>query len=920
MMPSWPGLQAGIALVGYTANGSIVAADVNNRTVTPVFTDFTDRVVSVDTLRGKQYELDQTRAQIHYLVLSNSDGALDPMNAASPFYPQFVDHRAVRVRAYWPITTNLLDANVATGGDTLGTTAGMISPSQLTLSTTTTQAWQGVTSFTSSYPASSPSGLVAWATLTGVAVPGVLHTFSVYAQVSTGSTAYQANAVCYSATGSTLGTYSGTAVALSTTWQRLSVAFTPPIGTVAVAFALANTAVTPASTSTVYTDGLQLERGSAASTWVSPTPVYPILYGYINSIRQRWDAATHQGWVDLGCGDQFGILSQIMLSSVLAQEILMDNPTAYFPLGDAKGATSAGPLYSWSAPSTPTPAPIWGTVPANLTFGNQSIVPGDPTGTSVTLQGNTPTLNALLAIGWPWNSGTMLNSQSTDCSVEFWFQTAQTSGPQRMFAQVAEPYAIQLQISLNASGGVEVVSNGGATTLTVAGTFWDNKPHHVVASIINGNGVLSLILDGTAYAVSRTATPLQSPGWTWLGSQNNLPAFNGSLQHLALYNGPLSTARAQAHHTAGRTGFTGEYTSDRFTRLMNYSGWGGPAQIPTPSYMRVTGLLDCTGQSVLDALQLNARDEAANLYLDGAGGIVFDHRHTRPWQLSPAWTLGEGNGEQPYEAGVEIELDTQRLSNVVKGQRVGGIVLTVADSASIQARYVHTFPDSLTMKYAADADLRDLLNGMLWRYRVPYDRASRVEFDPVSNPALWPFALGARISQRVRLNRRPPGAPTKTLDVWVESVQHALSVTARGVSWRTTIEASPGLPTPLTFATAARSTLATAVTAGGNLLTLVALPDAGTNTSQSNGWTASAMPQVLIWGGGAPVLANVIVMGSTALGYTTFTVTLTAGLATGYPAGTVVSEAMPISGNGAGWTYSTFDVAAAADQGNVFGY
>lgn len=66
------------------------------------WTDLTPRFRSGSAQRGKQYELDAIQAGTMNLMLSNNDGALNPGNAASPYFPQVQVNTPARLLATWP--------------------------------------------------------------------------------------------------------------------------------------------------------------------------------------------------------------------------------------------------------------------------------------------------------------------------------------------------------------------------------------------------------------------------------------------------------------------------------------------------------------------------------------------------------------------------------------------------------------------------------------------------------------------------------------------------------------------------------------------------------------------------------------------------------------------------------------------------
>lgn len=72
------------------------------------WTDVTTRVWDIDAMRGKQYELGQLSSGTLKLMMDNRDGALDPQNASSTYYPNVVLNKRIRVRATWSATTKTL--------------------------------------------------------------------------------------------------------------------------------------------------------------------------------------------------------------------------------------------------------------------------------------------------------------------------------------------------------------------------------------------------------------------------------------------------------------------------------------------------------------------------------------------------------------------------------------------------------------------------------------------------------------------------------------------------------------------------------------------------------------------------------------------------------------------------------------------
>jgi hypothetical protein len=93
---NFPGLAVEIAFVADPYSTSLV------------WTDVTQYVDSIDTGRGRNYELSKTEAGTATVVLRNFDGRFDPGNTGSPYAPYILPYRPIRIRATWlTITYNV---------------------------------------------------------------------------------------------------------------------------------------------------------------------------------------------------------------------------------------------------------------------------------------------------------------------------------------------------------------------------------------------------------------------------------------------------------------------------------------------------------------------------------------------------------------------------------------------------------------------------------------------------------------------------------------------------------------------------------------------------------------------------------------------------------------------------------------------
>lgn len=67
----------------------------------PIWTDVTQYVVQMNIRRGRQRELDVIEPGTASFTLDNDDRRFDPLNTASPYYPNIKPVKRIRVRAIW---------------------------------------------------------------------------------------------------------------------------------------------------------------------------------------------------------------------------------------------------------------------------------------------------------------------------------------------------------------------------------------------------------------------------------------------------------------------------------------------------------------------------------------------------------------------------------------------------------------------------------------------------------------------------------------------------------------------------------------------------------------------------------------------------------------------------------------------------
>jgi len=233
--------------------------------------------------------------------------------------------------------------------------------------------------------------------------------------------------------------------------------------------------------------------------------------------------------------------------SPYAQAVINDAPNTYWRLGEASGTQA----YDWAGFSD-------GTVGAGITRGTPGAINGDAN-TASTFNGTSTAI-----VTHP-----LSQVAPTSFSVEGWFQTTSAGGRIVGFGDTASATSGDadrtVYIDKNGRVAFGVISGttvtGAKSTITSSAAFNDGQWHYFVASL--GSGGMSLSIDSKQVAQNASVTSAVAyQGWWRLGGDtlngfSNRPSntnFNGSLDDVAFYSTPLTTAQIANHYNAsGRT-------------------------------------------------------------------------------------------------------------------------------------------------------------------------------------------------------------------------------------------------------------------------------------------------------------------------------------------------------------------------------
>jgi hypothetical protein len=144
-------------------------------------------------------------------------------------------------------------------------------------------------------------------------------------------------------------------------------------------------------------------------------------------------------------------------------------------------------------------------------------------------------------------------------------------------------------------------------------------------------------------------------------------------------------------------------------------------------------------------------------------------------QTQPVVTFGENAGETPYEPDITFEQDPAHLYNDVQITCDGSLDVTSsnalqeAQDATSQANY---FPQTLqkTTNPRLVQQGLNVANYLLSQFKDPHTRLSGLSVNCATNPNALPALMGLNFADMVQVNRRPTGAPMKSVPCFIEQI------------------------------------------------------------------------------------------------------------------------------------------------------
>jgi hypothetical protein len=704
------------------------------------WTDITSRVdiinAGISITRGAQDELSQIQAGTCTLTLDNSDGALTPENASSPYYPNVIDGVPVKVSVA-TVTKNFLrnpsfeDGSVSTWDWPAGVEAFTVGTPVQSGTQAARIAWNASAS---DYFQSTVYGLTIGATCTA----------SAYVRVPAGDVAVRIR----------MGGVTSSASAVNDAYTRLTVTFT---ATASVMTLQVIPSTTPAAGDIVFVDAVQVEEAAAATAFDSTAAeLHERFWGMVNGWPVHWSGLYSK--VTITATDVLGVLSRAdeQMRPMLLQEVLLWGPNAYYPMDEDSAATSAGDVSGLTGPQS---LAIQQTgAGGTLQFGAGTAPLGMPGAPLFTPASATAGKYLRAELGTAFQA----TSFTQQLLIEAWFSTS-TAG--RNILTIASPdrgYYLILYLA-SATGFLSVESKQpgvAASTVTAGATnLADGQLHHVIYDA----EAQELYVDGVSLGAFAAILAVQDLSTLTVGaSQNGSTLWSGSISNVAVYlDTSMSASSLADHYTCGMTGHAGETADERAHRLTAYVGLDfSDVGIFTTGIAEQAAL----GRTCLEHLRDVEATESGKLYASrGAPMVTLQARSVR-YNPTSALSIVYADFEPD---DFELAYDTQKVANVLTLTRPGGATQRMVHAASKAAR--GPIGRSVETLCTSDLVVTDLGNWLLYRYATPTSELRGVKIQAnTMGQTTYRTLMAADISTVLTVTSMPDQAPAPSMSVTVE--------------------------------------------------------------------------------------------------------------------------------------------------------
>jgi hypothetical protein len=469
------------------------------------------------------------------------------------------------------------------------------------------------------------------------------------------------------------------------------------------------------------------------------------------------------------------------LRSMLEEETLRDSPSAYFPLSEAEGATSAG-----SIARTPQASGVeegFGSGGGVISFG-QGTGPGTDGLSAAVFDPVTQFSGRLLRA----NPVAVDTGSPGAVTLSCWFATTSVPSPNTMTlaALTTGPGDDAVILAVWPTGQVQafVKADGGGVFGNLSpGSYNDGRSHHAAVTLSrSAAGVVTvrLYVDGVQRQTGTFARGLLGAfseldiGGFHVGDE--FAPYAGTLSHVAAFPTALSAARIATQYQAGATGLQGERTDQRIARVADWIGFPA-ADRALDVGDKTMGPQSTAGKPPLEVMREAAAVEQGVLFVNGTGKLVFHRLGRRYNRTSPDLTLDCSAGH--VQVGLVMPGDDFGMVNDVEVTRPGGATQRALNQASIDE--YGPYSDSLEAPTVSDSEAQAIGSWRVGNYGEPRQRIPNLTVHLAKlhglpgGPALVTQILNLEISSLVRLTNLPTQAPGTSVDVFVEGWTETIS-------------------------------------------------------------------------------------------------------------------------------------------------
>lgn len=919
------------------------------------------------TLAGRQYELDTVTAGEMSFRLDNLDGAFDPDNTASFFYPYVVPYRRLRLVVLTSPSRNLAYPWMAAGtattsqaasAGTLATQTGLVSdPSGLSTAILWTipngaasGAVYGVTGAVQSWSSTDCNGITV--------TPGQAYSVGVDMSVWSGMSTMpvQVQLAFYTLTGALISTAASVTTTLDqVNWTRITASGTAPAN---AAFAIPQVVTQAAATSTtaLQATAWQVEESSTATGYVSAGTWAQLWQGFVERWPMSYDQGGKYGLVDITGVDALAPLSQLTLQQVMPGWLASTSPQYWFDLASTGTSPdgAAGPAFldnggtgaaldiaganyatSVSITSTSNLGTLWNVPgPVMSLLSNQAASLGNSSGATY-LQPWNGTSNVMLPASGGWTRMICFRTTNLPGSGGRYTLATLWAATNTGFTTGTGTAQAGAYLYINSSGnvGLNVVTNSGTSLSTSNPSIYvcDGNWHCAIASLSADGKTIKVTVDNAGWynvsAGDQHGTYTQDAiGTLLVDSTINSQPFNGDLAYFAQWNSELSDSVRDNLARGFAMGWAGDSIAARIQKILTVSGFhpGAGANFLYYDSVGTMGAVAMSGQSPLQLIQTAADTENGQFAVDREG-IPTLYGHLWRWiQTTPVATFGENTaaGEIPALGDIQFEQDPEHLYNDIQITCDGALdgtdanTLQESQDAASQSAY---FPQTLTRNINAKSVTtgKGIANYLLSQYKDPHTRVGQITIDLAHSPALQAKVATLKFADLVRVKKAPALAPAKQLDGFIEQVEWSGDDT--GSSLQLKLQVSPASQYRYWMISAAWAALSSPAAAGA--ITITVGPISGNNAIAAQYVLPSGFTMVLGYGTANAETVTVQSVQTVSPGYSTVQLTLTAATTKSHSSSDLICSPLGNVAVPPGGTYpSCFDGSAAFSTTTLIGF